>query len=264
MGIEHFTIIRRGEMIKHSEEYEKFNEQIKRITTKTEQIKEKYGVSDAEMSSFSPDLLPTNKSPAILSSEVFTDYTRMLEQTNADRKEHNFVWFGKKQIIDNQECYSIEKAVIVPEDPTKLQQSSTSSEFKLDFYNEPQQHEGYDIIVDGHTHPIQDPTYADFNKLPPELLNELSLKRPGENFSTTDLNYYGLLLDGKYAKDKIIIGAVLTYAGKLLTIVPPDKNRLTELPTTIRQISAEKSGEAVIIPTSEFAEEQSKQFFGNQ
>jgi len=265
MKIEGFKIISLNESSeKNSKRFELFSEQVKNIKTRTEEVKEKYGVKDTEMSSFSPDLLSTSEHPMILSQEVFNDYQRILQQTNSDGKEHNFLWLGKKQIINGQESYVIEKVIVVSESVGDLRQSEAQTMPKINIYDDVSQHNDYDIVIDGHSHPVQDSDYKDFNKLPSALLNELSLCKPGENFSIDDLYYYNTLLSigiGKNVKDKTIIGAVVTYTGKLLTVVL-DKDDNTILPNTIRQISIDIQNDKSVLPTSEFDKEKSENFFG--
>lgn len=246
----------------NSERFERFSEQVKYISTKVDEIKEKYGVKDSVMHSFSPDLLPTHELPMVLSQEVFDDYQRILSQTNNDNKEHSFIWLGKKIFRNGQEHYLIEKAIAVPEDTNDLHQSKASRWSKFNIYSDSSLHDGYDVIVDGHSHPKQNTYYADFSKMPPRLLEELSLKGPGENFSIADLNNYATLLSVtlKNIKDKTIIGAVITYTGDLLNVAL-DKDSPTTPPTTIRQIGAIVQDQVLNLPTSNFNKEKSEQFF---
>ncbi len=263
--MEKIKIISRNEsQEKNSERFEQFSKQIEGINTKIDDIKERYGVKDSAMRSFSPDLLPTHEFPMILSQEVFDDYQRILSQTNDDKKEHNFIWLGKKASRNGQEYYSIEKALVVPENIEDLRQSEASPGPKFNFYDDSSLHDEYDVIVDGHSHPELSPDYADFDKMPPALLEELSLKKPGENFSISDLNYYATLLSNtsKNIKDKTIIGAVITYAGSLLNIAL-DRDNPTAPLTTIRQLGAITQDQVLDLPTSKFNKEKSEQFFGS-
>lgn len=263
--MEKIQIISRNEnQEKNSERFEQFSKQVERISTKTNDVKEKYGVKDSTMHSFSPDLLPTHELTMTLSQKVFEDYQRILSQTNDDEKEHNFIWLGKKASRNGQEYYSIEKALIVPENIEDLRQSEASPGPKFNIYDDSSLHDEYDVIVDGHSHPEQSPDYADFDKMPPALLEELSLKKPGENFSIGDLNYYATLLSisntSKNIKDKTIIGAVITYAGNLLNIALDRDNPAAPL-TTIRQLGAITQNQVLDLPTSKFNKEKSEQFF---
>lgn len=261
--MEKIKIISRNEsQEKNSERFEQFSKQVEYISTKTDDAKERYGVKDSAMHSFSPDLLPTHEFPMILSQEVFDDYQRILSQTNDDKKEHNFIWLGRKASRNGQEYYSLEKAIVVPEDTEDLHQSEASPGPKFNIYDNSLIHDEYDIIVDGHSHPEQNPDYADFDKMSPALLKELSLKKPGENFSISDLNYYATLLSNtsKNIKDKTIIGAVITYSGDLLNVVL-DNDNPTAPPTTIRQIGAIAQDRVLNLPTSSFNKEKSEQFF---
>ena len=263
--MEKIRILSRNEsQEKNSERFERFSKQVEYISTKTDDVKEKYGIKDTAMHSFSPDLLPTHELPMILSQEVFDDYERILSKTNDDKKEHNFIWLGKKTSRNGQEFYSIEKALIVPEDAKNLNQSEISPGPKLNIYDNSSLHDGYDIIVDGHTHPEQAHDYVDFNKMPPALLEELSLKRPGENFSISDLHYYATLLSNtsKNIKDKTIIGAVITYAGNLLNVAS-DKDDPAAPLATIRQLGTITQDQVLDLPTSKFNKEKSEQFFGS-
>ena len=261
--MEKIQIISRNESSeRNSERFEQFSKQVEYIDAKTDDVKEKYGVKDSTMRSFSPDLLHTHEFPMILSQEVFDDYQRILSKTNDDQKEHNFLWLGKKMSKNGQEYYSIEKAIIVPENAEDLRQSEVSPGPKIDIYDDDSLHDEYDVIVDGHSHPKLNPDYADFDKMPPLLLEELSLKKPGENFSVSDLRYYTTLLsvNRKKIRDKTIIGAVITCTGELLNIAL-DKDNPTTPPVTIRQIGAIMQDRVLDLPTSEFDEEKSKRFF---
>lgn len=262
--MEKIQIISRNEsQEKNSDRFEQFSKQVERISTKIDSIKEKYGVKNSAMCSFSPDLLPTHELPMILSQEAFDDYQRILSQTNDDKKEHNFIWLGKKASRNGQEYYSIKKTLVVSEDIEDLHQSEASPVPKFKIYDDNLLHDKYDVIVDGHSHPKQNPDYVDFDKMPSALLEELSLKKPGENFSIDDLNYYVTLLSNtsKNIKDKTIIGTVITHAGNLLNIVL-DRDAPTAPITTIRQLGVITQNQVLDLPTSEFNKEKSEQFFG--
>ncbi|MCL1840042.1 hypothetical protein FWF89_03595 [Candidatus Saccharibacteria bacterium] len=233
---------------------------VEKIKKRTEQIKQKYGVGDTEMSSFSPDLLPTNERPMMLSEDAYADYQRILELTNENNIEYNFLWLGNRRELDGQEYYSIEKAVVLPQ-VSMPEQSSVNPLEKIRIYDSIDEHDGYDVIIDGHSHPAQDSTYKDFDKLPQPMIDELSLKKPGKNYSISDFNHYLSLLNGRSeVKDKIIIGSVITFAGDLLTAVS-DPNDDSAALTTIRQIGFDVPGGVDTLPTSEFDEEKSRQFF---
>ena len=242
------------------ERFKRYDEAVETITRKTEQVKQKHGVENTEMSSFSPDLLPTNERPMMFSADVHADYQRILQLTNENNVEYNFLWLGNRREHNGQEYYSIERAIILPQSTTPDQSSANPHE-KIKIYDSITGHEGYDIIVDGHSHPTQNPSYKGFDQLPQPLLDELSLKNPGENFSISDLEHFSSLLNGRSeVKDKTIIGAVITYTGELLTAVSDPKDD-SNLPTTIRQIGVDTPNGAVALPVGEFSEEKSKQFF---
>lgn len=68
------------------------------------------------------------------------------------------------------------------------------------------------------------------------------LPPPGENFSVGDLMHYMTLLNetvGGNITEKTIIGAVITYTGKMLTIVS-DSDETFASPSTVSQISTIK------------------------
>jgi len=253
-----FEIKSRSDQPEKSRRFEQYNDVFGKIKRKTEQIKQKYDAENTEMDSFSPDLLPTNERPMMLSNDVYADYQRILRLTNENNAEYNFLWLGNRRTLDSQEYYSIEKVITLPQ-PSILERSSANPLEKIEFYNSTNEHDDYDVIIDGHSHPAQEPSYNGFDQLPQPLIDELSLRKPGENYSINDLGTYRLLLESKI-KDKTIIGSVITYTGELLTAVS-DPNDNAPIPTTIRQIGAEATDDTIILPTSKFDEEKSRRFF---
>lgn len=238
-----FKIVSRPESEKNE------NERVKQLRTlveeaqaELEQAKKQYDVEDSKMSSYNPSRLPKGRQ-MVISQEVLEDYQRILKETKTDANEHNFIWLGNKREINGQVCYCIEKAVAVPENPEELQRSAAQTEPKLTIYKEAAKLlAGYDIVVDGHSHPKQDPGYKGFDRLPQKLLDDLSLAPPGENFSVGDLMHYMTLLNetvGGNITEKTIIGAVITYTGKMLTIVS-DSDETFASPSTVSQISTIK------------------------
>lgn len=245
---------------KNSERFEQYSNSVNKIADNINSIKKKYGVESTEMNSFSPDLLSSSEMSMVIGNEIHDDYKRVLELTNENSAEYNFLWLGTKKELNGREYLSIEKAIVFPE-PDLLNQSSISPAEKISIYDNLANQNDYDVIIDGHSHPQQDKNYNGFDELPLQLLDELSLKKPGGNYSISDLMYYrSLLTNHSGIRDKTIVGAVITYSGEMLTVLLDDK-KCSTIPETIRQIIVDESEGVGFLPTGQFDEVKSNQFF---
>jgi len=153
----------------NSERYKKYSANVEWIENKINLVKSRHGVESAEMQSFNHNLLPSSEIPMVLNDEVYADYKRILETTNQNGFEYNFLWLGNKKELNGREYLSIEKAVVIPDSETQCR-SECAPVSKILIFGNFSEYDNYDVVIDGHSHPVQNPSYRDFDKLPAVLL----------------------------------------------------------------------------------------------